>query len=456
MSEAGIAVVILAAGRGTRMKSRRPKVLHEIGGRSMLAHVMAAAGSLAPEPLRQRLAVVVGAGADEIGGAARAIRADASVAVQDPPRGTGDAVRAALPALDGFAGTALIVYADTPLLAPQTLRRLADAAADGGAVLGFRPTDPRDYGRLVVDLAGRLQKIVEAKDASAEERRIGLVNAGAMAVRADLLREFLPKLTADNAKGEYYLTDLVALAGAAGARFAVVEAEADEVMGVNSRAELAAAEKVFQRRRRRAAMEAGATLIDPDTVYFSHDTALGSDVLVEPHVWFGPGVRVGEGATIRAFSHLEGASIGPGAMVGPFARLRPGSALGARARIGNFVEVKKAAIGEDAKVNHLSYIGDAVVGPRANIGAGTITCNYDGYAKHLTEIGEGAFIGSNTALVAPVAVGKGAYVGSGSVITKPVAADALAVARGRQAEIKGWAAKFRASHAAKGEKGGHD
>jgi bifunctional UDP-N-acetylglucosamine pyrophosphorylase/glucosamine-1-phosphate N-acetyltransferase len=451
MSETSVAVVVLAAGHGTRMKSRKPKVLHEIGGLSMLGHVIRAAEALEP----RRLAVVVGDQAPEVGEAANRLRADATIAVQAPPRGTGDAVRCAQPALDGFDGVVLVLYADTPLLTAETLRKLRDAA-DAGAVLGFRPVDPAHYGRLVVDAGGRLEKIVEAKDASAAERAIPLANAGAMAARAGVLREYLPRLSSDNAKGEFYLTDVVALAGAAGKRFSVVEAAEEEVMGVNSRAELAAAERVFQRRRRLAAMAAGATLVDPDTVYFSHDTRLGTDVLIEPNVWFGPGVEIGEGATIRAFSHLEGARVGRGAQVGPFARLRPGAELGEKSRVGNFVEVKKAAVGEGAKINHLTYIGDAKIGARANIGAGTITCNYDGFAKHVTEIGADAFIGSNTALVAPVKVGRGAYVGSGSVITKPVADDALAVARGRQAEIKGWAAKFRASHEGKGGKGGHD
>ncbi|NWG70149.1 MAG: bifunctional UDP-N-acetylglucosamine diphosphorylase/glucosamine-1-phosphate N-acetyltransferase GlmU [Parvularculaceae bacterium] len=445
MSPSSTAVVILAAGHGTRMKSATPKVLHEIGGRSMLAHVMATAARFAPK----RLAVVIGDQAPEVGDAARRIRPDVAVAVQAPPRGTGDAVRQALPALDGFSGVVLVLYADTPLLTEATLRALASAASGAaGAALGFRPEVPGAYGRLKtagVDLLG----IVEAKDASPDELAIPLCNAGAMAVDADVLRTYVPRLSDNNAKREFYLTDIVGLARADGGRFAVAEADEAEVMGVNSRVELAEAERVFQRRRRREAMENGATLIDPDTVYFSADTEIGADVVIEPHVYFGPKTRIAGGVRICAFSHVEGASAETGSVIGPFARLRPGAELKAKARVGNFVEVKKAVIGEGAKVNHLTYIGDADIGARANIGAGTITCNYDGFSKHRTEIGPDAFIGSNSALVAPVRIGRGAYVGSGSVITKPVEDGALAVARGRQAEIKGWADKFRAANSGK-------
>lgn len=443
MSPPPIAAVILAAGHGTRMKSATPKVLHAIGGRSMLGHVMTTAARLSP----QRLAVVIGAQAPEVGEAARAIRGDAAVAVQAPPRGTGDAVKQALPALEGFDGVVLILYADTPLLTEKTLRALADRAASGaGAVLGFRPNEPGAYGRLKT-ANGELLAIVEARDAAPDELAIPLCNAGAMAVQAELLRKHLPRLKNDNARSEFYLTDIVAMARAGGGRFAVVEAGEEEVMGVNSRVELAEAEAAFQRRRRREAMENGATLIDPDTVYFAADAEIGADVTVEPHVWLGPGTRIADGVRICAFSHLEGASAARGAVIGPFARLRPGAELAEKSRVGNFVEVKKATIGEGAKVNHLTYIGDADVGAGANIGAGTITCNYDGFSKHRTEIGEGAFIGSNSALVAPVKIGRGAYVGSGSVITKAVEDGALAVARGRQSEIKGWADRFRAAHA---------
>ncbi|MCB2096003.1 MAG: bifunctional UDP-N-acetylglucosamine diphosphorylase/glucosamine-1-phosphate N-acetyltransferase GlmU [Parvularculaceae bacterium] len=445
MNQRALAAIILAAGHGTRMKSTVPKVLHEIGGRSMLAHVMAAAGELSPA----RLAVVIGDHAPGVGEAARAERSDAAIAVQAPPRGTGDAVMKAMGALEGFAGTVLVLYADTPLIGADTLAALAGKVGEGAAaaVLGFTPDDPGAYGRLKTAPDGSLEAIVEAKDANAEELEIGFVNSGVMAIDAAFLARALPQLTNDNAKGEYYLTDVVAIARREGLSCAVIEADEEEVIGVNSRVELAVAEEIFQDSRRLAALEAGVTLIDPSTVYFSHDTVIANDVVIEPNVFFGKRVSVASGATIKAYSHIEGADIGEGASVGPFARLRPGARLGADAKVGNFVEVKNADLGDGAKVSHLTYIGDATIGAEANIGAGTITCNYDGFSKHRTVIGDGAFIGSNTALVAPVTVGAGAYVGSGSVITKDVEADALAVARGRQSEIKGWAAKFRKIHA---------
>lgn len=442
MNAQRIAVVILAAGHGTRMKSALPKVLHPIGGRAMLHHAMAAAEALAPE----RLAVVIGDHAPEVGHAARRMRADAQIFVQAPPRGTGDAVAKAAPMLDGFEGATLVLYADTPLVEPRTLSALAARIRDGAAVaaLGFHSEEPGAYGRLIVDAAGALVRIVEARDATSEELGVDFVNSGVIAADARFLRGALPRLRDDNARKEFYLTDIVAIARGDGLACAVAEADEEEVTGVNSRIELAIAEEIFQDRRRLELMEAGVTLIDPSTVYFSFDTEIAADVVVEPGVVFGPGVRIEKGATIRAFSHIEGAHIGEGASVGPFARLRPGAALGAKAKVGNFVEIKAAAIGADAKVSHLSYVGDASVGARANIGAGVITCNYDGYSKFRTEIGEDAFVGSNAALVAPVRIGERAYVGSGSVITKDVAPDALAVARGRQSEIKGWAERFRA------------
>jgi bifunctional UDP-N-acetylglucosamine pyrophosphorylase / glucosamine-1-phosphate N-acetyltransferase len=444
MNKQAIAVVILAAGQGTRMKSSIPKVLHPVGGRSMLAHVMATANALSPA----RLCIVAGVQAPEVGDAARAMRADVAVAVQNPPRGTGDAVKQASPALAGFDGVVLILYADTPLVRPATLAALAAKVEAGAAVavLGFRPTDPGAYGRLKTNADGGLDAIVEAKDASAAELAIGFVNSGVMAADASFLSRALPQLRNDNARKEFYLTDVVQIARAEGLSCAVAEASSEEVAGVNSRAELSEAEAIFQKRARRAAMEAGVTLIDPSTVYFSYDTEIASDVVVEPNVFFGPGVRIASGATIRANSHLEGATVGPGASVGPFARLRPGTNLAKDVKVGNFVEVKNAVVGEGAKLPHLTYAGDARIGANANLGAGTITCNYDGFSKHLTEIGAGAFIGSNSALVAPVTIGAGAYVGSGSVITKDVEPDALAVARGRQADFKGWAAKFRAAN----------
>ncbi|MBI1366324.1 MAG: bifunctional UDP-N-acetylglucosamine diphosphorylase/glucosamine-1-phosphate N-acetyltransferase GlmU [Alphaproteobacteria bacterium] len=446
MDNTAIAAVILAAGQGVRMKSDLPKVLHPVGAKPMLAHVIDAAAALDP----RRLAIVVGDQAPQVREAATALRPDAQIAVQAPPRGTGDAVAKATPALEGFDGVVLILYADTPLIEPQTLRGLVKAAhGRAGAVLGFRAADPGGYGRLVLDKAGGLERIVEAKDASPQELAIDLCNSGVMAVEAAFLRSALPRLAPNNAKNEYYLTDIIAMARGEGQGFAVAFGDEDEVLGVNSRIELSAAEQIFQERRRILAMADGATLIDPSTVYFSHDTQIGRDVVVEPNVWFGPGVSIADGARIRAFSHLEGARVGPGAQVGPFARLRPGAELQTGARVGNFVEVKAATIGEGAKVNHLAYIGDAGVGARANIGAGAITCNYDGFGKHRTEIGADAFIGSNAALVAPVSIGKGAYVGSGSVVTRNVEDDALAVARGRQKDIPGWAARFRKAHEGK-------
>lgn len=447
MNKQALAAVILAAGRGTRMKSSKTKVLHEIGGRSMLAHVMDVAGEIDA----QRICVVIGDHAPEAGAAARAERADAAIVVQAPPLGTGDAVRKAMPALDGFTGVVVILYADTPLIQPETLLALAAGIEDGAAVavLGFAPDDPGAYGRLKLGADGSLEAIIEAKDASPEDLEIDFVNSGVMAVRSDFLARALPQLASNNAKGEYYLTDIVAIARREGLTCAVLEADEDEVMGVNSRIELAVAEEIFQDRRRLAAMERGVTLIDPSTVYFSFDTEIANDVVIEPNVYFGRGVSVASGAVIKAFSHIEGAAIGESSTVGPFARLRPGAVLGREAKVGNFVEVKNADVGAGAKISHLAYIGDARVGAEANIGAGAITCNYDGFSKHETEIGQGAFIGSNSALVAPVKIGKGAYVGSGSVITKNVEDDALAVARGRQSEIKGWAAKFRSIHAGK-------
>lgn len=443
MNKRNVAAVILAAGHGTRMKSATPKVLHAIGGRSMLAHVMASAQALSPE----RLAVVIGAQAPIVGDAAKAIRADVAIAVQNPPRGTGDAVKQAMPALAGFDGAVLILYADTPLVTAATLAALAEKVETGAAVavLGFRPADAGAYGRLKTNAAGGLEAIVEAKDASPKELAIGFVNSGVMAADAAFLARALPQLTDNNAKKEFYLTDIVAIARAEGLSCAVAEAPEDEVIGVNSRGELSEAERIFQNRARKAAMEAGVTLIDPGTVYFSSDTQIGNDVVIEPNVFFGPGVRVATGAHIRANSHIEGAHVGEGASVGPFARLRPGTELSRDVKVGNFVEVKNAKVGEGAKLPHLTYAGDANIGANANLGAGTITCNYDGYSKHMTTIGDGAFIGSNASLVAPVTIGAGAYVGSGSVITKNVEPGALAVARGRQADFKGWAAKFRAA-----------
>ena len=439
MTDRNLAIVVLAAGKGTRMKSDTPKVLHRIAGRSMLGHVLDRVKPLAPA----RVVVVVGRGMNAVAAAAKPAKA----VVQDSPLGTGHAVMAALPALDGFAGDVIVTYADVPLIETDTFRKLLARrrAKDRPAavVLGFRPTDTAEYGRLVLDRSGHLARIVEHKDASAAERKIGLCNAGLMCLDGRALPALLAKLSDDNAKREFYLTDVVAHARKAKRRCATVEAPAEEVMGINSRAQLAEAEAALQRRLRAAAMDAGATLTAPETVFFSHDTRLGRDVFVGPHVVFGLGVAIGDKVEIKGYCHIEGTTIAEGAIVGPFARLRPGAEIGAGAHIGNFVEIKKAAIEAGAKVNHLTYVGDARVGERANIGAGTITCNYDGFDKHFTDIGAGAFIGSNTALVAPVKVGAGAIVGAGSVITRDVAADALAVERAAQKDISSWAARFR-------------
>ncbi len=438
MSSRNIAVVVLAAGKGTRMKSDLHKVLHPIAGRPMLLHLLAAADTLSPE----RTVVVTGAGRAQVE-AAVAPRG-ARIAVQAEQLGTGHAVMQAREALSGFEGDVLILYGDVPLVRAETMRamiaRLNAADAPAVVVLGFRPAEAGAYGRLIVaDGSDRLEKIVEFKDADARERAVTLCNSGLMAARGESLFDLLARLGNDNASGEYYLTDVVELSGAA----AVIEADAGEVAGVNSRGELAAVEQAWQQVRRARAMADGATLIAPETVWFAHDTTIGRDVTIEPNVVFGPGVTVADGATIHAFSHLEGATVGSGATVGPYARLRPGADLSENAKVGNFVEIKKATIGVGAKVNHLTYIGDAEVGAGANVGAGTITCNYDGYFKYRTVIGAGAFIGSNSALVAPVAIGAGAIVAAGSVVTRDVAADSLALARGRQEERGGWAKRFR-------------
>jgi bifunctional UDP-N-acetylglucosamine pyrophosphorylase/glucosamine-1-phosphate N-acetyltransferase len=358
-------------------------------------------------------------------------------------------VAAALPALDGFAGDVLVVLGDTPLMTTATLRRLVDArgAAEGDpavAVLGFRPADPGPYGRLIRAADGSLARIVEAADATAEERAVDLCNSGVLLFDGARLADLIGALDSDNAKGEFYLTDTVALARARGWTCAVAEAPAGEVHGVNSRADLAVAEAMMQERLRAAAMAEGATLIDPSTVHFSWDTRLGRDVVVQPHVVFGPGVAVADAVEIGAFSHLEQATVGAGARVGPYARLRPGTDVGDGAHVGNFVELKNAVLGPGAKANHLTYLGDASVGPGANIGAGTITCNYDGVFKHRTEIGAEAFIGSNAALVAPVRVGDRANVGAGSVIGRDVPDDAFVVERGETALREGGAARYRA------------
>ena len=442
MSRHKTAVVLLAAGKGTRMKSDLPKVLHPLAGRPLIGFALAAAESLEPESIT----VVVGPGMADVAAAV----APHGVAVRDRQRGTADAVLAAREALSGFCedsgeATVLVLYADTPLISAETLKKMIAARGEGAAlvVLGFSPGDSTEYGRLVLDDAGGLDRIVEFRDASAEERAIGLCNSGVMAVAANKLFGLLDRVGDDNAKGEFYLTDIVGLARGDGLTCALVEGDAGEVLGINSRAELAAAEAVWQNARRQRAMDDGATLTDPASVWFSHDTKLGRDIVIGPQVFFGPGVSVADGVEIKAFCHLEGAEIGPGASVGPYARLRPGTRIEAGARVGNFVEIKNAVLGPGAKANHLAYVGDTDVGAEANIGAGTITCNYDGYLKHRTVIGKAAFIGSNSALVAPVKIGEGAIVGAGSTITRDVPDNALAIARGRQKDMEGGAEEFR-------------
>ena len=442
MTERPLFIVVLAAGKGTRMKSAVPKVLHEVAGRSMLAHVLALAHSAGAE----RLAVVIGPGMDDVRAETVRLAPGAQVFVQENQLGTADAVLAARAAIEAHQGDVMVLYADTPMIETATLLELRAQLQTGAcvAVLGFEAADPTGYGRLVTDAAGRLQSIREEKDASPEERRIRLCNSGVMAFRVDGLAGMLAEITNHNAKGEFYLTDAVAIARARGLATGVVQCPEDEVLGVNARDQLATAEAIWQARARARVMADGATLVAPETVWLSHDTVIGRDVTIEPNVFFGPGVVVEDGVEIRAHCHIEGARIGKGSIVGPFARLRPGADLGAGVHIGNFVEVKNTRIEDGAKANHLSYIGDGRIGANANIGAGTIFCNYDGFFKHKTDVGAGAFIGSNSALVAPVKIGDGAYVGSGSVITRDVAADALALERNTQEERPQWAAKFRA------------
>src|SRR4051794_41455539 len=435
------AVIILAAGQGTRMRSDTHKVLHPIANRPLLLHLLDRVDALGAD----KRVVVVGKGREQVE-AAIAGR-DVAVALQAEQKGTGHAVQQAAEALAGYDGPVLILYGDTPFVEAETLRRMLDRLdGDGGpgvVVLASCPTDPAKYGRIILGEGDHIAKMVEFRDATEEERAVRLCNSGMMAVRAHDLFRWLDKVGNDNAAQEYYLPDLVNIAAAEGRDAVVIEADPYETAGVNSRAELAHLELEWQRRRREQALQEGATLIDPESVWFAFDTKLGRDVTVEPHVVFGPGVEIADGATIHAFSHIEGASIGPKASIGPFARIRPGTRLGEKAKVGNFVELKKAEIGAGAKVNHLSYVGDTEVGARANIGAGTITCNYDGFGKYRTVIGAGAFIGSNTALVAPVTIGDGAIVGAGSVITRDVEPDSLAVERSKQKGIAGWAKRFR-------------
>jgi bifunctional UDP-N-acetylglucosamine pyrophosphorylase / glucosamine-1-phosphate N-acetyltransferase len=435
-------IVVLAAGKGVRMRSSVPKVLHAVAGRSMLAHALATARAAGAD----KLALVVAPGMETV--RAEAARAAPGIEVFEQPTqaGTGNALLAARPALERHRGDVIVLYADTPLVEAATLRRLV-AALDAGAqiaALGFEAPDATGYGRLLLDAKGRVKRICEHNDASEEERRIGLCNAGAMAFRVPELAGLLSRIGNSNAKGEYYLTDVVAIAAADGAITLPASCAPHEALGVNSREQLAAAEAVYQQRARRKVMEAGATMVAPETVWLSFDTAIGRDVTIEPNVFFGPGVVVEDGAHIMANCHLVGARIRKGARVGPFARLRPDADIGESVHVGNFVEVKNAKLEAGAKANHLAYIGDGRVGEGANIGAGTIFCNYDGFNKHFTDVGRGVFVGSNSSLVAPVKIGDGAYIGSGSVITRNVEPDALALERSAQEQRPGWAAKFRA------------
>jgi bifunctional UDP-N-acetylglucosamine pyrophosphorylase / glucosamine-1-phosphate N-acetyltransferase len=435
------AAIILAAGKGTRMKSDVHKVLHPIAGRAMLDHLMGVLEGLGPA----RKIVVVGSGREQVEHLVEARGGE--IVVQEKQLGTAHAVLQAEPKLADFDGDVVILYGDTPLVEAETMARMLDRLhgedRPAAVVVGFRPADPGAYGRILASADGTIDKMVEYKDATEAERQVDLCNSGMLAAAAGDLFGLLTRVGSDNAAGEYYLPDVVMLAAADGRRSAVIEAEPWEMAGVNSRAELALVEGEWQRRRRLEAMADGVTLIAPDTVWFAHDTLIGRDCVIEPNVVFGPGVAIGERVTVKAFSHIEGARIADDAQVGPYARLRPGAEIGEKARVGNFVEVKQAKLGPGAKANHLSYLGDAEIGANANIGAGTITCNYDGFFKYRTVVGEGAFIGSNSALVAPVTIGRGALVGAGSVITSDVAEDAVAVARGDQVEKPGQAAAFR-------------
>jgi bifunctional UDP-N-acetylglucosamine pyrophosphorylase / glucosamine-1-phosphate N-acetyltransferase len=435
------AVVILAAGQGTRMRSDTHKVLHPIAGRPLLLHLLDTVDALGAD----KRVVVVGKGREQV--EAAILGRDATIAIQSEQKGTGHAVQQAAAALEGYDGPVIVLYGDTPFVEANTLRRMLDRLDGGGGpgvvVLASSPADPLKYGRIILGEGDHIAKMVEYKDATEEERAVRLCNSGMMAVRTHDLFRWLDQVGNDNAAGEYYLPDIVNIAAAEGREAVVIEGDPYETAGVNSRAELAHLELEWQRRRREQVLDEGATLIDPESVWFAYDTKLGRDVTVEPHVVFGPGVQIADGATIHAFSHIEGAIIGAKASIGPFARIRPGTRLAEKTKVGNFVELKKANVAEGAKVNHLSYVGDASVGAQANVGAGTITCNYDGFGKHRTVIGAGAFIGSNTALVAPVTVGDGAMVGAGSVITRDVEPDSLAVERNEQKGIAGWARRFR-------------
>ncbi len=449
MSSSQLLVIVLAAGMGTRMKSDVPKVLHPIGNKPMVGHVVDLGAGLGADAM----AVVVGPQMDAVKEVVGQHFDGARLFEQTERLGTAHAVLQAQKAFADRSGHVLVLYGDTPLLTRGALQGLLAELEAGAAVgvLGFEADDPAGYGRLLVDEAGGLTAIREEKDATEAERAVRLCNSGVMGFRAELMGDLLGAIGNENAKGEYYLTDAVEIARARGLKTTASLCSEDEVLGVNDRVQLAEAEAIFQAAKRIEVQRAGATLIAPETVYFSHDTSIGRDVVIEPHVVFGPGVSVDDGARIYGFSHLEQAQVGKGAQVGPYARLRPGALIGAGAKIGNFVEVKKADVEDGAKVNHLSYIGDAVVGRGANIGAGTITCNYDGFFKHKTVIGPDSFVGSNTSLIAPVTIGEGAYIGSSSVISEDVEADSLAVTRPERRVLPGWAKRYRAKQKARKE-----
>ncbi|MEZ5961464.1 MAG: bifunctional UDP-N-acetylglucosamine diphosphorylase/glucosamine-1-phosphate N-acetyltransferase GlmU [Hyphomonadaceae bacterium] len=433
------AAIILAAGQGKRMKSETPKMLHKMGGRALVDWSIA----LARDLNCSRTVVVIPPNAPALEERVTSVLGAGSTAVQEVPRGTGDAAKSAATALANFDGDVVVYFGDTPLIRAETLARMFDARSAGSdiVVLAFYADDPTGYGRVITDASGEFVKNVEHRDANKDELAVHLCNAGALVGDAKVLFGMLSQLRNDNAQQEFYLTDLPGMARVGGMKVGIVEAREEELLGVNSRAQLADAEAAFQLRAREAAMEGGVTLIDPASVFFSYDTVIEPDAIIEPHVFFGTGVKIGAGATIHAYCHFERTEVGPKSEIGPFARFRPGSKLAAKVKIGNFVEVKNSNLGEGAKASHLAYIGDTDVGPRANIGAGTIVCNYDGFDKYRSTIGADAFIGSDTALVSPVTIGDGAYTGTGSVITKDVPAGALGVARGRQVNLEGWATK---------------
>ena len=439
MSKTSFGAIILAAGKGTRMKSALPKVLHEIAGRPMLGHAI----GVAREAGADEVLLVTSPDQDNVRAYADSLDIRLTHCIQHEQNGTGDAVRAASEAAEKHERL-VVMFGDTPLMRADLLRELAGSEADI-AVLGFEPEDAAAYGRII--MAGEApQKIVEFKDADEATRAVSLCNGGAMGLTQTALAKYLPQLSNDNAQGEYYLPDLVGLAVADKASTALVMADAEDTMGVDSRAGQAKAEDLMQQRLRQKFMDAGVGMQDPDSVFLSFDTIIDADVTLEPHVKINPGVAIGSGTVIKAFTHLEGVRIGENAAIGPYARLRPGTTVGDDAKIGNFVETKKAVIGKGSKVSHLSYIGDAELGVEVNVGAGTITCNYDGFNKHVTKIGDGAFIGSNSSLIAPVTIGKGAFLGSSTALSKNVEDDALVVTRAPERVIGGWGAKFRAKH----------